>query len=87
MVEEALHIEDAPIGVQVAGVTSDGRLYSGTVYVPEAFPYLLMKLHYLCRVSGSRSSCRCCAKSSAEIIPVPHLVPESAPAAADNRTT
>jgi hypothetical protein len=44
-VEEALHIEDQPIGVPVDGVTSDGKPYSGTVYVPEAFPYLLMKLH------------------------------------------
>ncbi len=45
MVEEALHIEDEPIGVAVEGRTSDGRPYSGEVYVPEAFPYLLMKLH------------------------------------------
>lgn len=45
MTEEALHIEDQPIGVPVGGVTSDGKPYSATVYVPEAFPYLLMKLH------------------------------------------
>ncbi|HTU21554.1 MAG TPA: hypothetical protein VMG10_26185 [Gemmataceae bacterium] len=44
-VEEALHIEDQPIGVAVAGITSDAKPYGGTVYVPEAFPYLLMKLH------------------------------------------
>lgn len=44
-VEEALHIEDKPIGVPVDGITSDGKAYSATVYVPEAFPYLLMKLH------------------------------------------
>jgi len=44
-VEEAIHIEDQPIGVPVDGITSDGKPYSGTVYVPEAFPYLLMKLH------------------------------------------
>jgi hypothetical protein len=44
-VEEALHIEDRPLGVPVDGVTSDGKPYSGRVYVPEAFPYLLMKLH------------------------------------------
>jgi hypothetical protein len=43
-VEEALHIEDRPIGVPVDGTTSDGKPYSATVYVPEAFPYLLMKL-------------------------------------------
>jgi hypothetical protein len=45
MVEEALHIEDEPIGIAVEGRASDGSPYSGTVYVPEAFPYLLMKLH------------------------------------------
>jgi hypothetical protein len=45
MVEEALHVEEMPIGVRVDGPTSDGKAYSGTVYVPEAFPYLLMKLH------------------------------------------
>jgi hypothetical protein len=44
-VEEALHIEDEPLGVEVAGRASDGEGYSGTVFVPEAFPYLLMKLH------------------------------------------
>jgi hypothetical protein len=44
-VEEARHIEDRPIEVPVDGTTSEGRPYSGTVYVPEAFPYLLMKLH------------------------------------------
>jgi hypothetical protein len=45
MVEEALRLEERPIGVPVEGLTSDGRPYGGTVYVPEAFPYLLMKLH------------------------------------------
>jgi len=44
-VEEALHIEDQPSRVAVSGVTSDGKSYSGAVDVPEAFPYLLMKLH------------------------------------------
>lgn len=44
-VEEALHIEEQPIGVLVEGRTSDGKPYSATVYVPEAYPYLLMKLH------------------------------------------
>ena len=29
----------------VTGRTSDDRPYSGAVYLPEAFPYLLMKLH------------------------------------------
>ena len=44
-VEEALHIEDQPISVPVEGLASDGAPYHGTVYVPEAFPYLMMKLH------------------------------------------
>jgi hypothetical protein len=44
-VEEALHIEDQPIRIPVEGLASDGTLFRGTVYVPEAFPYLMMKLH------------------------------------------
>jgi len=44
-VEEAIHLEDRPIAVPVDGRTSDGSSYSGTVFVPEAFPYLMMKLH------------------------------------------
>ena len=44
-VEEALHIEDRPLAVPVEGLMSDGRPYQGTVYVPEAFPCLMMKLH------------------------------------------
>ncbi len=44
-VEEALHIEDQPIRVPVEGLASDGTPFRGTVYVPEAFPYLMMKLH------------------------------------------
>jgi len=43
--EEALRIDENPIPVPVAGRTSDGDEYAGTVFVPEAFPYLLMKLH------------------------------------------
>ena len=45
MVEEALRLEERPIGIPVEGLTSDGRPYGSTVFVPEAFPYLLMKLH------------------------------------------
>ena len=45
MVEEALHLEDQPMGLPIEGSTSDGDTYCGTVYVPEAFPYLMMKLH------------------------------------------
>jgi hypothetical protein len=44
-VEEAVLLEDRPIAVQVTGVRSTGESYAGTVEVPEAFPYLMMKLH------------------------------------------
>lgn len=44
-VEEAVHLEDGPIEVRVEGRTSDQASYCGTVFVPEAFPYLMMKLH------------------------------------------
>lgn len=44
-VEEAILIEDNPIPVEVTGVRSTGELHQGTVEVPEAFPYLMMKLH------------------------------------------
>jgi hypothetical protein len=44
-VEEAIMIEDHPIAVKVTGVRSTGEPYAGTVEVPEAFPYLMMKLH------------------------------------------
>lgn len=45
MVAEALHVEDHPTRVEVEGHASDGRPYRGTVLVPDAFPYLMMKLH------------------------------------------
>lgn len=45
MVDEALHIEDQPVRIPVEGATSDGLPYKSAAYVPEAFPYLLMKLH------------------------------------------
>src|SRR5262249_49257400 len=44
-VEEAISVEDDPIAIEVAGVRSTGEPYAGTVQVPEAFPYLMMKLH------------------------------------------
>ncbi|WP_165226935.1 hypothetical protein [Aquisphaera insulae] len=44
-VEEALHLEDRPVEVAVEGEASDGTLYRSVVLVPEAFPYLMMKLH------------------------------------------
>jgi hypothetical protein len=42
---EALRIDEQPISVTVAGTTSDGTSHSGVVFIPEAFSYLLMKLH------------------------------------------
>jgi predicted nucleotidyltransferase len=44
-VEEAIHIEDDPIAVTISGKRSAGEPREGTVYVPQAFPYLMMKLH------------------------------------------
>jgi hypothetical protein len=44
-VEEALRIEDGPLAVTVAGKCSVGEPASQTVFIPQAFPYLLMKLH------------------------------------------
>jgi|SRR5579864_3979403 len=43
--EEALGIEEGPIPVTLEGTRASGEPYRGTVYVPRAFPYLLMKLH------------------------------------------
>ena len=42
--EEALFLEDAPIAIEIHGRRSTGETYTATAYVPEAFPYLLMKL-------------------------------------------
>lgn len=42
--DEALFIEERPIAVELRGERSSGDAYAGTVFVPEAFPYLLMKL-------------------------------------------
>jgi hypothetical protein len=42
--DEALFLEDAPIRIELSGSRSTGEAYAGTAYVPEAFPYLLMKL-------------------------------------------
>ncbi|HKI35301.1 MAG TPA: hypothetical protein VKA46_25815 [Gemmataceae bacterium] len=44
-VKEAIRIEDAPLSVTVAGTRTNGEPYRGTVLVPQAFPYLMMKLH------------------------------------------
>ncbi len=42
--DEALFLEDAPLAIELSGNLSTGEAYTGTAYVPEAFPYLLMKL-------------------------------------------
>lgn len=42
--EEALFIEESPVAVDLRGPRSNGEEFAATVYVPEAFPYLLMKL-------------------------------------------
>jgi hypothetical protein len=44
-VEEAICLEDGPLAVTVAGNLSTGAPHNGTVYIPQAFPYLMMKLH------------------------------------------
>lgn len=43
--EEAISLEDYPIEIEVTGVRSTGDPYAGRILVPEAFPYLTMKLH------------------------------------------
>ena len=42
--DEALFLEEAPIPIELRGDRSTGEAYTGTAYVPEVFPYLLMKL-------------------------------------------
>ncbi|GAC1334018.1 MAG: hypothetical protein NVSMB14_01020 [Isosphaeraceae bacterium] len=42
--EEALFLEDAPMAIELSGRRSTGEEFKAIVYVPEAFPYLLMKL-------------------------------------------
>jgi hypothetical protein len=44
-VEEAVHIEEGPLVVSLSGKRSTGEPCTGTVFIPQAFPYLLMKLH------------------------------------------
>jgi hypothetical protein len=43
--EEAISVEDEPIVVRVTGMRSTGEADAGTVHIPQAFPYLMMKLH------------------------------------------
>jgi hypothetical protein len=44
-VEEAIRIEDEALAVTVTGTRSSGEAHSGSVLIPQAFPYLMMKLH------------------------------------------
>jgi hypothetical protein len=44
-VEEAVCIEDRPIAVPLTGLRSTGEACANEVFVPQAFPYLMMKLH------------------------------------------
>lgn len=44
-VEEAIHLEDEPIAVTIVGTRSTGESMEGAVNIPQAFPYLMMKLH------------------------------------------
>jgi hypothetical protein len=44
-VEEAICIEDEALAIPVAGTRSTGEPYAGSVFIPQAFPYLMMKLH------------------------------------------
>jgi hypothetical protein len=46
-VEEAISLEDQPFVVQLDGLRSSGERFRGSVEVPDAFPYLMMKLHAL----------------------------------------
>ncbi|RUL81900.1 hypothetical protein [Tautonia sociabilis] len=43
-VEEAIGLERRPIGIRLEGCRIGGEAYSGEVFVPQAFPYLMMKL-------------------------------------------
>jgi hypothetical protein len=43
--EEALHLEDEPLQITVSGQRSTGDPQEVQVHVPQAFPYLMMKLH------------------------------------------
>jgi hypothetical protein len=42
--DEALFLEDDPIAIELRGNLSNQKAYTATAYVPDAFPYLLMKL-------------------------------------------
>ncbi|HZT83148.1 MAG TPA: hypothetical protein VFA26_23165 [Gemmataceae bacterium] len=44
LTEEALSLEEDPIAHEIAGRLSSGEAWAGTLHLPQAFPYLLMKL-------------------------------------------
>jgi hypothetical protein len=44
-VEEAIRIEDEAMAVTITGMRSSGEPDTGSVFIPQAFPYLMMKLH------------------------------------------
>jgi hypothetical protein len=44
-VEEAIHLEDEPIVITLAGNRSTGERHTATVNIPHPFSYLMMKLH------------------------------------------
>jgi hypothetical protein len=44
-VEEALRLEDEVMAIALAGTLSSGEPYAGSVLIPQAFTYLMMKLH------------------------------------------
>jgi hypothetical protein len=44
-VEEAIRVEDEALAVTVTGTRSTGEPHTGSVFIPQAFPYLMMKLH------------------------------------------
>lgn len=43
-VPEAVAVDEQPLELPVSGIRTNGTRYAGVVCVPEAFPYLMMKL-------------------------------------------
>ena len=43
--EEAIGLEDDPLAISVEGKRSDGAPHRATVFIPQTFPFLMMKLH------------------------------------------
>jgi len=44
LTKEAVAIDDSPVSVQITGTRTFGEDYAATVYVPQTYAYLLMKL-------------------------------------------